>query len=110
MSNVLAIDIGTSSIKATIVNENMESVCDASIEQKTFMDIGGKAEQNPIEWWNSICKVTRLMNEQNSEALKQIEAIGLSGLMMGLVAVDKEGDVLRPALIHADTRAILENK
>ncbi len=108
MPYVLAIDIGTSAVKVTVVNENMEAVSEANVGYETFWGTGGVAEQNPEDWWKGICKAVRLIGEQAPETLLKIEAIGMSGHMMGLTAVDRDGHVLRPTMIHADTRAAAE--
>jgi xylulokinase len=62
-------------------------------------------EQDPEQWWQGACRITGTLMERNPGAREQIAAIGVCGHMLGCVPVDSQGKALRPAIIHADTRA-----
>jgi len=102
-------DIGSSSIKGSVVNlTNGDIVISAQYpDQEMAIDtpVSGWAEQHPDMWWEAVKKVTaKLMKSFNDK--KKIKYIGISYQMHGLVAVDKEGNVIRPAIIWCDSRAI----
>ncbi|MGL4369397.1 MAG: xylulokinase, partial [Spirochaetota bacterium] len=66
----------------------------------------GFAEQNPEDWWQCIKKCAASLKKQLPAAMKDIAAIGVSAQMHALVAVDREGKPLRPAIIWNDSRAV----
>ena len=101
---VLAYDLGTSGVKATLVSEAGVIVAGHTVGYPTRYD-GPRAEQDPMAWWDAIQKATRALLEARQDAGRRIAAIGVSGHMTGLVAVDAEGVPLMPAMIHADARA-----
>lgn len=101
---ILAYDLGTSLLKTTIVDLHGKILASASQTYPTYID-GVCAEQKAEDWWACVCQTThRLMNE-HPEYRSQIAAIGVSGHMSGCLAVNSDGKPLRPAIIHADSRA-----
>ena len=107
---LLGYDIGTSSVKASLVNIET-GVCEASTfypetEAKIIAKKAGWAEQEPEDWWNSLQMATRVLKQQNAEALANVKAIGISYQMHGLVCVDKDKKPLRPSIIWCDGRAV----
>jgi len=103
-------DIGSSSIKAALVNtttgKSIALVSEPEVEMEMLAVENGWAEQHPDEWWKHICKATkRLISENNIEA-KQITGIGISYQMHGLVVVDHNGSPLRQSIIWCDSRAV----
>jgi len=106
----LGYDIGSSSIKVAIVDADSGKNIAILNEPQDEMDIislqNDWAEQDPNVWWEYICIATkRIISEANIDASK-ILGIGISYQMHGLVIVDKEGSVLRNAIIWCDSRAI----
>ena len=107
---LLGLDIGTSSIKASVV-EIATSQCVASTQ---FPDSEtpisslqtGWAEQSPSTWWEHVQAVILKLNATQKYDSQQIQAIGISYQMHGLVLVDKNKDVLRDSIIWCDSRAI----
>src|SRR5699024_8778279 len=69
-------------------------------------EAGGRAEQDPADWYAAVCRATRTLLEQ-VEA-RDVAGVSFSGHMMGAVLLDRAGDVLRPAIIWADQRATAE--
>ena len=98
MSVAIGIDVGTSGVKALAVSEDGEVVGRAELEYGLSTPKPGWAEQDPEDWWRA-----------TQEALEQLGAdevagIGLSGQMHGLVALDADEQVLRPAILWNDQR------
>lgn len=103
-------DIGSSSIKAALV-ENTTGKCIAVLsEPSTEMDIisvkNGWAEQDPDVWWQHVCTATKRLLKENNITSEQVNAIGIAYQMHGLVVLDKQGNPLRDAIIWCDSRAV----
>lgn len=105
MAVILGIDIGTSSVKAMLLDTNDGVSGCQSKKYEVQIPKANYAEQNPEVWWESLVQVLHRLNVQFSEKYRQIEAIGFSGQMHGLVAVDESGNAIRPAIIWLDQRS-----
>ncbi|WKN40813.1 xylulokinase [Tunicatimonas pelagia] len=107
---LLGYDIGSSSIKASLVQSDSGKIIASatSPDKELPMDAPqeGWAEQHPDLWWEHLVKATHQLRQANAEALKQVAAIGISYQMHGLVVVDKNQQVLRPSIIWCDSRAV----
>jgi len=103
---ILAFDLGTSAIKSSLVSDSGQMIDTVTIEYKTTANMQSQAEQDPSIWWNGACDATKELLEKNPGA--EIAAIGVSGHMLGCLPVNAQGEPLRPAIIHSDTRANLE--
>lgn len=107
---LLGYDIGSSSVKASLVSiESGKSVAsafypDSEAPMKALNP--GWAEQEPEDWWKYLKSATAKVMEVSGAKDSDIEAIGISYQMHGLVCVDKNGKVLRPAIIWCDSRAV----
>lgn len=107
---LLGYDIGSSSVKASLVSiESGKSVAsafypDSEAPMKALNP--GWAEQEPEDWWKYLKSATPKVMEVSGAKDSDIEAIGISYQMHGLVCVDKNGKVLRPAIIWCDSRAV----
>ena len=64
------------------------------------------AEQNPEDWWEAVCTATHKLLARTQVSPNKIAAIGIAYQMHGLVALDKSGQPLRPAIIWCDSRAV----
>jgi xylulokinase len=112
MSNcyLLGYDIGSSSIKASLIDANTGELIDSAYSPETEMKIDapqvGWAEQNPDDWWNQLVIATKKMLSQLSYSSYKIEGIGISYQMHGLVLVDRNHKVLHPSIIWCDSRAV----
>ncbi len=100
---ILGIDLGTSSVKAIILDERGQGLAESKADYRVLSPQPGWAESNPLEWWVAVIKAVRSVTEQAPEA--KISAIGLSGQMHGVVLADQQGQPLRNALLWADNRA-----
>jgi len=107
---LLGIDIGSSSIKASLVDANTGGCLGSAQSPDSEMHISaakpGWAEQEPETWFEHVLKSTNLAIAKAGIDSKSISAIGISYQMHGLVCVDKSGNVLRPSIIWCDSRAV----
>lgn len=107
---LLGYDIGSSSVKASLVNVDSEKCVASSFFPKTEAEIKavqpGWAEQDPDSWWSYLKSATHAVMTESGVAANDIAAIGISYQMHGLVCVDKNQQVLRPAIIWCDSRAV----
>ena len=107
---LLGYDIGSSSIKATLVKASSGEAVKVVQYPELEMDIMsrqvGWAEQQPEVWWQNLCRATKLLLKETKIDPKKIQAIGIAYQMHGLVLVDKDLQVLRPAIIWCDSRAV----
>lgn len=103
-------DIGSSSIKAALLNAET-GVCVATAtcpEKEMVIEVPHAewAEQDPESWWQEIVNATGLLLNRFTVDPAQIKGIGIAYQMHGLVCVDKQQQVLRPAIIWCDSRAV----
>jgi xylulokinase len=107
---LLGIDIGSSSVKLTLLDagsgKRIASAQYPKQEMKIISHQSGWAEQNPEDWWQNILFGLRELSQNNSVNLSLISAIGITYQMHGLVCIDKNQDVLRPSIIWCDSRAV----
>ena len=107
---LLGYDIGSSSVKASLVNAENGACISSSFFPKTEAPIisikRGWAEQNPESWWNYLKEATHEVLYKANIHKGDIKAIGISYQMHGLVCVDTKLHVLRPAIIWCDSRAV----
>ena len=106
---LLGYDIGTSSVKASIVDaQTGQTVASAQYpdaEAPITSKQAGWAEQEPEMWWDELKQATKRVAEK-AGSLADVAAIGISYQMHGLVCVDKAGKPLRPSIIWCDGRAV----
>ncbi|MDR2138444.1 MAG: carbohydrate kinase [Tannerella sp.] len=107
---LLGYDIGSSSVKACLVEAGSGKIVARDFFPKTEMPIiaekPGWAEQHPQSWWTSLKLASESVLKQSGIAADAIKAIGISWQMHGLVLVDRNKQVLRPAIIWCDSRAV----
>ena len=107
---LLGYDIGSSSVKASLVDADTSSVIGSAFQPKQEMLIHaprtGWAEQDPETWWENLKLATAELLDKSGIDRDQIGAIGISYQMHGLVIVDEAYNVLRPSIIWCDSRAV----
>lgn len=107
---LLGFDIGSSGIKASLIDaaSGREIGSATSPEKELEMDAprAGWAEQDPRTWWKHVKKVTKQVLQSDRADPKAIRGIGIAYQMHGLVLVDEDHKVLRPAIIWCDGRAV----
>ncbi len=107
---LLGYDLGSSSIKAALVKADTGKTVAVAQHPAIEMDMiahqPGWAEQDPEIWWKNCCLVTQKILSQIDIPIAQIQSIGIAYQMHGLVLIDKNQKVLRPAIIWCDSRAV----
>jgi xylulokinase len=106
----LGLDVGSSFVKCAIIDLNTCEVKASVRFPDTEMAIAspkaGWAEQHPEDWWQSCIEAMRRAMLQAAIKGSDIACIGIAYQMHGLVAVDNGGNVVRPAIIWCDSRAV----
>lgn len=107
---LLGYDIGSSSVKASIVDANTGKCISSAFFPKQEAEIisvkQGWAEQHPTQWWEHLKQSTQAILAESKVNPADIKAIGISYQMHGLVCIDKDRNVLRPAIIWCDSRGV----
>ncbi|MFC1490728.1 xylulokinase [Candidatus Latescibacterota bacterium] len=107
---LLGYDIGSSSIKSTLLDAEtgkvISSATSPDVELEIMAEKPGWAEQHPQVWWENIKNATAKLLADVKVDVSDIKAIGISYQMHGLVLVDKDLNVLRPSIIWCDSRAV----
>ena len=107
---LLGYDIGSSSVKAALVEATTGECVASDFFPKSEAPIKalrpGWAEQNPDSWWQYLKEATASVLAESGVAPADIKAIGISYQMHGLVAIDKDGNLLRDAIIWCDSRGV----
>ena len=101
----LGLDIGTSGVKAIVVNSSGSVVATAVSPLALDTPRPGWAEQHPDDWWRASLAAIR---DACGENARHVAAIGISGQMHSSVFLDREGKVIRPALLWCDGRTTEE--
>jgi xylulokinase len=114
MTLLLGYDVGSSSIKATLMEAETGKVLATATSPKKELEIIAKkfdwAEQHPHIWWEHVIKTIQMIKSQADFDASDVKAIGISYQMHGLVIVDKNKEVLRPSIIWCDSRAVQVGK
>lgn len=110
---LLGIDVGSSSIKASIINAETGELISLTSSPEHEMKINspevGWAEQDPNMWWEHVISAVKKLFDLDSKKLNQeyeVLGIGISYQMHGLVMVDENKNVLYPSIIWCDSRAV----
>jgi xylulokinase len=98
VSVAVGLDVGTSGVKALAVSEAGEVLASAEEEYPLSTPRPGWAEQDPEDWWRGTQRALERLG------VRDVAGIGLSGQMHGLVALDAEEQVIRPAILWNDGR------
>jgi len=101
---LLGVDVSTTSVKALLVDNNGEIVKSSTSPLTLSNPRPLWSEQNPEDWWQAaVTSITNVVDDSDD-----IAAIGLTGQMHGLVLLDEDGEVLRPAILWNDQRCAEE--
>ncbi|WP_191602689.1 xylulokinase [Marinomonas algicola] len=102
----LGIDLGTSGVKVILLTETGEVKASQSSPLSVSRPHALWSEQDPESWWQATDKVILALAKEHS--LKEVKAIGLSGQMHGATLLDKDNQILRPAILWNDGRSFEE--
>jgi xylulokinase len=105
MSTFLGIDIGTSSVKAVLIDEKQRVVAEGGSPLDVSQPHALWSEQDPHAWWDATNTAVDQVRSANPDALRSVEAIGLSGQQHGATLLDETGEVLRPCILWNDGRS-----
>ena len=107
---LLGFDVGSSSIKAALIDARSGAVTASATSPRQELairaDRPGWAEQDPAVWWENLVAAAAEVRVTSGKAWAGVRAIGVTYQMHGLVLLDKAGQVLRPSIIWCDSRAV----
>lgn len=101
----LGIDLGTSGLKAVLLDEDDRIVGQSTASLEVSTPHRQWSEQDPEDWWLATCRAVDGLKALHGPALADVRAMGLSGQMHGATLLDPRGDVLRPAILWNDGRS-----
>ncbi|TQS75136.1 xylulokinase [Ornithinibacillus gellani] len=104
MKYVIGIDLGTSAVKVLLVNQLGVVVQEISNSYPIIQRRPGYSEQDPEVWVEQTIHALKELHQNFTEDTANIEGISFSGQMHGLVLLDENNEVLRPAILWNDTR------
>lgn len=105
MAYYLAYDVGTSSVKAILVDQKGAIIASASAEYPLYMPQDGWVEQVPSDYWKGICQATQQMVADSGVNVLDIRALAFSTQAMGIIPVTQSGEVLYNNISWVDGRA-----
>ncbi|OHD68182.1 MAG: carbohydrate kinase [Spirochaetes bacterium RBG_13_68_11] len=107
---LLGFDVGSSSIKAALLDAATGRLVASATSPEVELGISapkpGWAEQDPDIWWQHVVRSAGALRAKAGKRWGDVRAIGLSYQMHGLVALDRAGEPVRPAIIWCDSRAV----
>lgn len=105
MPYLMGIDLGTSSLKALIVDTAGNVKAESSQAYQFDSPYNGYAEQDAEVWWAACRDCIREALEKSALPPSELRALSFSGQMHGLAALDKDRRVIRPVILHCDARS-----
>jgi xylulokinase len=108
MTSFLGIDIGTSSVKAVLVDERQTILAEASAPLDVLRPRPLWSEQDPEAWWQAVLTTVGALRKAVPDAWERLQAIGLSGQQHGATLLGSDGRVLRPCILWNDGRSQAE--
>jgi xylulokinase len=103
MDYYVGIDLGTSCVKVLLLNSEGETVSTVTKEYPLYFPHSGWSEQNPADWYNqTVNALKELLNGVDGE---NVCSFSFSGQMHGLVMLDEDDNVIRPAILWNDSRS-----
>ena len=107
MNYYIGADLGTSALKLLLVDTDGKIINSVSKTYDVSFPNPGWSEQNPEDWWTALVDGIKDLTENNDVSL--IRGIGVGGQMHGLVILDENDNVIRPAILWNDGRTWEEN-
>src|SRR5690625_663768 len=108
MSYVLGVDLGTSSIKVALYDEEGRLIETAASSYSLIIEQSGYSEQNPADWIEGFDRAfTELLNKE-PHAKDRIKGLAIAGQMHSLVLLDDKGEVIRNSILWNDVRTTQE--
>jgi len=109
MKTIIAYDLGTGGVKASLYDEKANTLAKTFVEYETSYPGTDMHEQNPAHWWDGVVESTKLLLKESGNRGEDVACIALSGHSLVAVPIDKEGNTLLEGVpIWSDTRAVAE--
>jgi len=105
---LIGIDVGTSGTKGLAIDRRGRVAVSATVEYPLASPRPNWAEQNPADWWQATLEVLQRLAAEPKVQRGGVAGIGLTGQMHGSVFLDKDDNVLRPAILWCDQRTAAE--
>lgn len=105
MASHLGIDVGTSSVKAVLIDSRQSLLAESSMPLEVSRPRPLWSEQDPESWWNAAQAAVASLRAAASRQWAELASIGLSGQQHGATLLDTAGNVLRPCILWNDGRA-----
>ncbi len=106
MAYLLGLDIGTSSCKSVIIDENGKVISKATASYGIISSGKGVSEIEPRTLWDGVVRCTLEMSMRNPGVLKQIDVCAVTGQMRGVIMLGSDNKPLRPAILWNDNRCV----
>jgi len=104
-SYILGIDLATTSTKCIILTSEGRVIAESSVPNITFQPNAIWSEQDPNQWWASCINIIKAALDKALVSPREIKVVGVTGQMCTLVLLDKDNQVLRPAILWNDRRS-----
>jgi len=104
VSCVLGFDIGTTSTIGILLRLPDRVLALASRPVELSSPHPGWAEENPLQWWDNVCTISRELLQRGGIEASEIEAVGVTGMTPAVVLLDANGQLLRPSIQQSDGR------
>jgi xylulokinase len=108
MSILLGIDIGSSGVKASLVDPGTGVLASAQEPAELYSPRPGWAEADPEQWWSAVCTLVPRLLAASGRSAQEIDAVATSGMVPAVLALDERGRPLRRAILQNDARATAE--
>lgn len=105
---VLAYDLGTSGVKGALVTPDGAVAFAATASYPLYTADGGIAEQDPADYWQGVCSVTKAVLKKGNVSPDAVIGMALDTMWKGIIPVDKSGNVLHRSIIWLDSRSVEE--
>ncbi len=100
----LIFDVGTSALKAALINDGGDIVRSQVEPYRTHTEPGGVVEQNVADWWNAALAASHALTDD----FEHVGGVVVTGQMQDLILLDDEARPTRPVILYSDTRAQAE--
>jgi xylulokinase len=110
MKYLAGIDVGTTGVKCIVIDDNGMLLSSCTENYPCYTPKPGWSEQTPEDWWQASKKAMLQAVKESGVDRNDITALGFSGQMHGLVALDDKDQVIRPAILWNDQRTDQECK
>ena len=104
MKYIMGIDVGTSGVKCIIIDEKGRVIASDTQSYPLSTPQNGWSEQDPADWWRGTKAAIKNVMDTSGISNDDIAGLGFSGQMHGLVALDENDNVIRPAILWNDQR------